>query len=239
MYNLDFSQAHSVFSDYETLNPKDALGPVSNAAAYLFDEFDRLHILQSEFFVDDNRFKRAKALTPDPATREHFYQESAKAEEIANQALSRTPQDRNALFATVMNLGLRADYEALIEKRYISSLHDMKTGRLIAEKLVSLDPTYYDAYLAVGVENYMLSLKPAPVRWVLNWGGAETDKFRGIEKLRLTAEKGRLLKPYARLLLAVAALRDKDKNTAREILADLSRHYPNNKLYAEELAKLN
>ncbi len=33
------------------------------------------------------------------------------------------------------------------------------------------------------------------------------DRNQGIERLRITAEKGNYLKPYARLLLAVAALR--------------------------------
>ena len=44
-----------------------------------------------------------------------------------------------------------------------------------------------------GVENYLFSLKPAPVRWFLQIGGAETDRDRGIEDLRLTAEKGHYL----------------------------------------------
>ena len=43
----------------------------------------------------------------------------------------------------------------------------------------------------------MLSLKPAPVRWLLRLGGAQTDKMEGIQKLQLTAEKGRYLRPYA------------------------------------------
>jgi hypothetical protein len=46
------------------------------------------------------------------------------------------------------------------------------------------------------------------------------------------------LNPYARLLLAVAALRQKDVPQAREILASLSREFPHNRLYAQELAGL-
>ena len=52
------------------------------------------------------------------------------------------------------------------------------------------------------------------------------------------AEKGHYLLPYARLLLGVVALRDGDRNQAREILADLAREFPNNKLYVRELARL-
>ena len=42
----------------------------------------------------------------------------------------------------------------------------------------------------------------------------------------------------AMLLLAVDALRRKDTTKAREILSDLSRQFPHNRLYTEELARL-
>src|SRR5215467_15897651 len=69
MYDLRFSDAHQTFTQYQRLNPKDAVAPVSDAAAYLFQEFDRLSILQSEFFVHDDNFKRPKKITADPAVR--------------------------------------------------------------------------------------------------------------------------------------------------------------------------
>jgi len=134
--------------------------------------------------------------------------------------------------------GLRGDYAALVEKRNMAGLGYMKAGRLLAQKLLALDPSYYDAYLAIGVENYLLGLSSAPVRWFLRLGGAETNKEDGIAKLRLTAEKGRYLAPYARLLLAVAALRDRDRDTARRLLSGLADEFPQNPLYRKELAQL-
>jgi hypothetical protein len=239
MYNLEFDEAHKTFERFEQQSPGDPLGPVSNAAAFLFAEFDRLRILQAEFFVqDETTFKRSMKLTPDPKIKEAFYQEIGKAERAASAILSKYPQDRNALFASILNIGLRADYEGLIEKRYLSSLHGLKEGRLLAQKLLADDPTYYDAYLAIGVENYMLSLKPAPVRWMLQLAGAETDKEAGLQKLKMTADNGHYLKPYARLLIAVAALRDHDRGTAMRILSDLSKQFPHNRLYSEQLAHI-
>ena len=238
MYDLAFDQAHKTFTDWEQQHPDDPLGPASNAAAYLFAEFDRLNILHSEFFVEDSIFKRRPKLVPDPAVKRAFDEELAKAEQLENTILSQSPQEISAMFAKILSLGLRADYLALIEKRDLDSLKIIKTGRGTAEKLLTIEPDYYDAYLAIGVENYLLSLKPAPVRWFLQMNGAEADRDRGIENLRLTAEKGHYLSPYARLLLAVAALRNKDKAGARDILSELSHEFPHNRLYAEELARL-
>ena len=46
------------------------------------------------------------------------------------------------------------------------------------------------------------------------------------------------LRPFARLLLAVAAVRDKDAATARQILSALAQQFPNNPLYAKELRNI-
>jgi hypothetical protein len=238
MYDRQFEAAHQTFVDYERTRPDDPLAPASDAAAYLFGEFDRLHILQSEFFVHDENFVHAKKLQPDPAVRRAFGATLDKAQKLASGSLAAKPQDTNALFASVVILGLRADFDALIDKRNLSSLTSMKNGRILAEKLLAVDPSCYDAHLAVGVENYMLSLKSAPMRWFLQLAGAETDRDQGLERLRITAEKGYYLKPYARLLLAVAALRARDRVQARKLLGELAQQFPHNPLYAEELARI-
>jgi len=239
MYNLDFEEAHKTFAQWEREHPEDPLGAVSNAAAYLFAEFDRLNILHSEFFVDSGLFHRRPKVTPDPAVRAAFDQELEKSGRLSELILARAPEDADALFSKILTLGLRADYEALIERRDFDALRVIKESRATAEKLLTLRPSYYDAYLAVGVENYLFSLKPAPVRWILQAGGGQTDREKGVEDLRLTAEKGRYLSPYARLLLAVAALRGKDLPRARDLLGALAHEFPGNRLYAQELAQLH
>ncbi len=239
MYNLQFEEAHRTFKGWEQLHPDDPMGPASDAAAYLFAELHRLGVLQWELFLDDERFKQSRKLSPDPATRQAFDQALAESDRLADNILARSPEDGNASFAKIMAQGLRSDYIALIDKRYLASLAYMKNAGILADKLLAKDPTRYDAYLAIGVENYILGLKPAPVRWLLRVYGAETDKDRGIEKLRLTAEEGHYLLPFARLLLAVAALRDKNRNGARALLAGLVREFPKNTLYRRELDRLH
>lgn len=238
MYNLQFGAAHGVFQDWEKTHPEDPLGPVSDAAAYLFEEFDRLHVLESELFTNDAAFENRSRLAPDPKAKEAFESQLEKARHLADKVLATDPNNGDALFARVMELGLRGDYAALVEKRDLAGLSYMKNGRALAEKLLALHSTYYDAYLAVGVENYLLSLKPAPMRLFLRMTGAKTDKQEGLQKLRITADKGHYLLPYARLLLAVAALRDKDRTQAKSLLAGLATEFPMNHLYAKELAKL-
>ncbi|MDQ2841292.1 MAG: hypothetical protein M3Y72_09690 [Acidobacteriota bacterium] len=239
MYNLSFDGAHRHFEDWQQAHPKDPRGPVFDAAAYLFSEFDRLRILQSQFFLDDRNFSGKKTeLTPDPEVKHNFELALAKSKALADTRLQASPHDEIALFSTVMRFGLQADYDALIYKETFQALNETKEARRVAQDLLTLYPNCYDAYIAEGVENYLLSQKSAPVRWILHATGAQTDKETGIAKLKLTAAKGEYLRPYAELLLAVAALRDKDDAQAHQLLADLAGRFPQNRLYREELQKL-
>jgi len=239
MYNLQFDDAHKTFAEAQRQNPTDPMVPVSDAAAYLFSEFDRLHILESELFVDDDAFENRAKQTADPKIKQAFDDDIQRTETLVTSALAKNPNDHNAMFARVLKFGLLGDYTALIEKSDFKGLAYVKQGRELAEKLLAVDPTCYDAYIAVGVENYLLSQKPAPVRWFLRITGARTDKDTGLRKLRITAAMGHYLLPYARMLLAVAALRDHQPDQARSLLEGLARDFPHNRLYAKELAKLN
>ncbi|MGA2988857.1 MAG: hypothetical protein ABSD88_00175 [Candidatus Korobacteraceae bacterium] len=238
MYNLEFSTAHDTFRSWQQSHPEDPMGYVSDAAAYLFSEFDRLHVLEVELFTDDKKFASRHKLAPDPAVKAAFDKDLAISDQLASRMLAVSAGSEQAMFAQILANGLRGDYAAMIEKRNLAGLSYMKSSRSIAEKLLGRNPQYYDAYLAIGVENYLLGVTPAPVRWLLRFSGAETNKQEGIKRLRLTASNGHYLAPYARLLLAVAALRDKDAAGARALLEDLSREFPHNHLYATELARL-
>src|SRR5262245_2976375 len=155
MYNLDFAAAHKTFQSWQEQHPDDPLGPASNAAAYLFGEFERMHILELDLFANNKRFEQQKKVSPDPGVKTAFEQELAKADAIAKNMLSVSSEDRNALFARVLTDGLRGDYAALIEKKTGAGLSFLKSSRSTAEKLLKVDPDYHDAYLALGIENYV------------------------------------------------------------------------------------
>jgi len=140
MYNLDFTGAHATFHQYQQANASDPMGYASDAAAYLFSEFERLHVLESDLFVDDSHFDGRHKLTPDADLKAAFDSSLAKSDSLADAALAKNPRDVDALFAKVMANGLRGDYAALIEKRNIASLGYIKTSRNLALQLLAIDP---------------------------------------------------------------------------------------------------
>jgi hypothetical protein len=239
MYDVNFPAAHGVFQKWLAQHPDDGLAVASDAAAYLFAEFDRLHIIDVQLFADQSRFDSRSRLTPDPAARKAFDDRTAQAERLADAALQRNPKDARAFYTKTLVYGMRSNYALMIDKKDISALSLTKEASGYSKQALAIDPQMYDAYLASGVENYMLSLKPAPVRWILGITGAETDKEQGIKLLQKTASQGHYLAPFARMMLAVAAVRDGHPEQARAILTALMRQFPNNSLYQRQLDRIH
>lgn len=238
MYDLKFDEAHVALKRWQEAHPDDSLGPVSDAAAYLFSELSRLGVLESELFVNDNKFKNRKTFDPNPQIKASFMERVAEADRLADMALAKSSVDARALFVKALTHGLRADYVALINGQGFRALSYTKAGRVYAEKLMTVDPEAFDAYLGPGLENYLLSLKPVALRVLLRLTGSQADREKGLQELERTARHGYYLEPFAKLLLAVAALRDNHPEKAREILTELHERFPDNQLYSVELNRL-
>jgi hypothetical protein len=239
LYNLDFAQAHQVFMSFQREHPDDPMGPACDAAGFLFSEFNRLGVLESQFYADDKTFDARKQLAPDAAVRDRFNAALDQADSRARARLVKNTKDRDALFALTMSSGLKADYAGLIEKRNLASLHYTKEATAWAEQLLAVDPECYDAHLATGVSQYIIGSMAAPIRWLVRLGGVSGDKQKGIAELQLTAERGHYLAPFARILLAIAYVREKDKTRARELLVSLRNEFPLNPLFTQEIARLD
>lgn len=239
MYNLDFDLAFREADTAKAADRDDPMPWVAQACALLFREFERLHILRSELFSSDDSFDGRTAHAWDPQSRKEFESALAGGERRAQAWLARSPGDVRALFALTLINGLRADDAALISKKNMAALSYTKSANGYAERLLARAPDYYDAYLATGMGKYIIGGKAAPVRWVLRLGGIKGDQQEGVRELKLAAERGHYLAPFARILLAFDDLRHKDKAGARSKLAALHQQFPNNTLFVQELAKLD
>jgi hypothetical protein len=238
LYNLNFDVAQRDFAAWESQHPDDPMGPVSQAAGLLFSEFNRLGVLEAQFYENDAAFEHRAQVLPDPAVRGRFQACLGRASNLARVRLAKDAKDKDALFAMTLSAGLEADYAALIEKRNMASLHSAKEASVWAQKLLAVCPDCYDALLATGFSKYIIGSMAAPVRWILRLGGLPGDKRAGIADLQLTAQRGHYLAPFARILLAIAYVRDKDRGRAVQMLDGLRTEFPGNTLFPREIARL-
>jgi hypothetical protein len=238
LYNFDFPGAYGVLNKRVAAHPEDPLGYSVRASALLFSELDRLSILESQFFSDDSRIIDKKKLKPDPAVRTQLFQAIDDAQSRAQTILNKNPNEQDALFVMCITSGVLTDYAALIEKKQIGSLSLVKRGAAYAQRLLKINPNYYDAYLTTGMTEYLIGSLPFFVRWFVKVDNISGNKEQGVKTVELVARQGHYLKPFAKILLAVANLREKRPRVAETLLFELARDYPENPLFKKELSQL-
>ena len=238
LYQLKFPEARERFAAWEKAHPDDPLGSASEAASYLFEEFYRHGVLTSEFFLDDKRLLGGISGKPDDKHRAGFNTANRRAQELARRRLKANPRDADALFALTISTGMQADYASLIEKRQFESLRLVREAEGYAKNLLAIAPDSADAYLALGAANYIISCLPAYKRFFLAFGGIHGDRASGMKQLERCATHGHYLRPFAKMLLALTALREKQPELARTQLRELTAEFPQNPLFQRELAKL-
>jgi hypothetical protein len=157
---------------------------------------------------------------------------------LAQLRLKTNPDDPNALFAMTLSLGMQANYASLIDKHQLDSLKKVREADVYAKKLLVVAPDAADAYLGLGMANYFIGSLPGTKKFFFGFAGIHGDKNAGIQQLEIAADHGHYLRPFAKILLALAALREKKTEVARAQLHDLVAEFPENPLFASELAKL-
>jgi hypothetical protein len=158
---------------------------------------------------------------------------------LGHSVRAERPDDPDALYALCVSHGVLVDYTALIDKKRLASLSQPKRSNACAQRLLKAHPQTYDAYVTVGFTEYLAGSLPFFVRWFVRFEGVEGDKQAGIRILHQAAQSGRYLGPFAKILLAVAYLREKKLPESRRWLAEFNQDYPENQLVRPELAKLS
>jgi hypothetical protein len=238
MYGLAFDTCDEQFGEYRERHPEDPFASAAEAACVLFRELDRLQVLDAEFYIDDKKLFGERKEKPDPAVKKRLSELTDRAKTIADARLKIDRTSTGAWFARAMANGLMADYTALVEHKYLAASRMGKAGLEDANELLKLDPAFYDAHIWPGVTNYVAGSLPFPVRMLAKLRGFPTDKKAGVTLLQLTADKGALLRPYAKILLVVVNLRAKNRTAAHALLAELSSEFPTNPLFVKHARRL-
>ena len=238
LYVQKYPEAREKFSGWTSAHPEDPFGFVATAASYLFEEFYRQSVLTSDFFLDDKKFLRGIEGKPDQERVKHFDMELAQARKLADARLSKDKNDAAGLFALTMAAGMESNADSILEKKHIDGLKRMKEANEHAKLLLAQRPDANDAWVAPGSADYIIGCLSGGTRMVLWFGGIHGDKKLGMELVQKTAEKGRYLEPFAKVLLALAARREKQDALALKLLHELTEEFPDSPLFAAEYAKV-
>lgn len=237
LYGQKFSDGRQLFEKWVTEHPREPFGHVSVAASYLFEELYRQNVLTSDFFLNNKRFLKGIEGKPDPERMKHFRSALQEARALAKDRLKKSANDPDALFSLAIADGMESDALSILEKKQLDGLKRMKEANENAKKLLHQRPDAVDAYVATGIANYIIGSLSGGTRFLLWFGGIHGDKQLGMEQVRKAAEGGRYLKPFGKIMLALAARREKQNALAQKMLRELTEEFPDSALFAAEYAK--
>lgn len=237
LYEQKFPEARAALLGWDNQHPSDPFGHVAVAASYLFEEFYVQGVLTTDFFLDDKKFLGGIDGKPDASRMAAFYSALQQARTDANARLRANRSDPEALFALTLAAGMEADALSLLEHRQIDSLRKTANADAFAKRLLAVRPDAADAWLALGAANYTLGCLSGPKRFVLWLGGIHGDRKLGMEQLGKTSTNGRYLRPFAKILLALAARRERQDLLAQKLLRELAEEFPASPLFAAEYAR--
>jgi hypothetical protein len=237
LYAQKFTEARAIFVSWELDHPEEPFGEIGVAASYLFEELYRQNVLSSDFFLNEKRFLHGIDGRPDALRMNNFRGALERARVLSKERMKSSPQDPEALFSLTLASGMESDADAILEKKHLDGLKRMKEANEYAKQLLAQHPDADDVYVALGAANYTIGSLNAGRRFALWFGGIHGDKKLGMEQLGRTAESGRYLQPFAKILLALAARREKQNVLAQRLFHELNEEFPSNQLFAAEYAK--
>jgi tetratricopeptide (TPR) repeat protein len=232
IYNFDYAQARQVFASLEREYPQHPAPPLYQACILWLEEMLRRQDLSLNRFVYPSYFSVKTKQEIPPQDRDAFFRHIQKCEALADAILKKNSHDKDARYFLGTSYGLRSSFAITIDHSLRSAYSNGTKAYELTRQLTQEDPDYYDAYLTVGIYEYVVGSIPWYLKWMAFMVGARGDKEKGLEHLRLAAEKGQYVKNEALLVQMVLNVREQRYAQALQIAQDLSRRFPRNFLFA-------
>jgi tetratricopeptide (TPR) repeat protein len=237
-YNLEYDQALAAFRAQAARMPGNPDAHNHVAQTILYREMFRSGALESQLVTGNNPFLRRANLNISAADEKEFHDSINRAMAIANERLAANPNDTGALYSLGVSYGLRANFYFLVRKAWLDSLRDATAARKAHNRATELDPNFTDARLVQGVYDYVVGSLPPLWKLLGFLAGYHGDKNRGIETLRLVAERGTINRTDAAVILCAILHRERRPRETVPYLLDLSAKYPRNFLLKLELVQM-
>lgn len=213
-FKFDFEKSEKIFNSLIEKYPDAPAGYHFKSIPYLWKYLDNKN--DSDFFsfinLSDSTIKKANdLLEPDSVDTFRYY-----------------------------ILGSSYSYRAMAfarQESYLDAILATKKSFSYLNSIVLNDSTYYDAYMGLGLFNFMIAQTPPALKWAMRMTGIEGEKDKGIEYLKLAADKGKFSKVEAIFYLSqILTEFYGEYEKAENLLTSLNKKYRENLLFKYSLA---
>jgi len=232
-YNLEYDQAISEFRSAIVEAPENPDGYNHLAQAILYRRMYESGTLENSLVSGSDMLLsliRQPKLTMSTADDEEYRKLIQFAINYSRTRLSINPKDDAALYSMGVAYSLRANYDFLVRKAWISAIRSGNEALRMHKRVLELNPSRTDARLVLGVHDYVVANLPASLRILGAVAGIRGDKERGLQRLESVATHGQQNRVEAQMLLSVFYRHETRTDQAIPLLDGLIESFPRNYL---------
>lgn len=245
-YNLDYTTARAKFEEIRRRWPQHPAGDLYVANVIWLEHLFRLRRLQTSLYQNDSFYagveKGSEANEQgdavDPQVDGEFRRLMASAKEKARALVAANNKDAAAHYYLGAVYSILAGYEASTARKFFAALRSGSRGVEQHQQAVKLRPDYYDAYLTIGLYDYVVGNLPFAHKALAALGGVRGNEERGIKQLRSVIEHRAENADDARVMLLAIYQQEQQPAAALALLDDLSARFPQNFLLKIERAAI-
>jgi tetratricopeptide (TPR) repeat protein len=246
LYNLDSATATAKFEEIRRRVPHHPAGDLYLATVLWLGHLNKTRRLQTGLYNSGSNFyegadkanEGAEGDVVDANIDRAFRERMAQSKTKALALVARNKNDADALYFLGAYYGVMAGYEASVARKFFSAMRNGSRCVDAHEKVLKLKPDYYDAYLSIGVYDYIAGSLPFGYKVMATMVGVRGNKKRGISRLQTIIEKNAMTADDARVMLATIFQNEKRHNDALTLLEQLSSKYPRSYLLKLERASM-
>ena len=239
VYNIDYKTARERFLQMTRIAPDHPAGYVYMANNLWLETLYQGRRLTTSVYTGGSFYSQEKDEDQVDQKRDREFNDLIRQALAATRArLVKNSKDVEALYYNASALGIRAAYATSVKRSFTRSIGDANESIKIQRQVIKLDAEYIDAYLSIGLYEYVIDSLPGGWKFLARLAGLKGSKEKGIEHLELVTRQGKYTADDARVVLLGIYSKENKLDRALEIISYMAKQYPRNYLFGVERASM-
>lgn len=238
LYNLDYDRAQLIFAALKKENPLHPAPPLYLSIIGWLRELFRRQELNLDLFMSPSFFTRSTTVEMPPERRTDFFNHIQQCQDLNQRILSKNPRNLDALYFLGSSYGILSAFSFTIDRNLRKAFVYGNKAYEYDHRVVKIDPAYYDAYMTVGLYQYVVGSLPWYVRWLAAIAGYFGTKEQGLRDLELAVTRGEYVKTDAQIIRMAMRVYEGRPREALADAEDLHRRFPRNYIFQINIAQV-
>lgn len=237
LYALDYDRANGRFTEMIGLAPERLEGYLFRAMANWSEGLVRER-LRSIHLFGSPEFHDVEKRSFDAKTERALRADLDKAIDLGKRRLDGDARSLELLYHLGLAYAIKGGFDAQVGGSPLGAMKNAGKSVDLHKEIIKADPDFVDAYLSLGMQNYIVGSLPLAARLLASTGGFSGSKKDGLAMVERVAKEGRRASDDALAVLVGIYVREQRIADALDAARTLRERHPRNYSLAFDEASL-